>query len=933
MIELILTEKYSVAADFAKALGVKRKGDGCFRNANTIITWAVGHLVELCEPDAYDPALKKWRMDLLPMIPEKFRYRPIKQTYQQFKTIKSLLKSPDIGRVIIATDAGREGEVIARTILLESGFTDKSRIVRFWTSQALVPEVVRNTMKQLSPITDYDRLWRAGYYRQVADWLVGMNCTRMVTLRLGGDLFSVGRVQTAVLAFIVDRKKERDHFVPETYWLIKGHFSNEKGEWTGQWFKGKESQLKKMEEVKALCDRLRNHPEPGVVISAKKEQKSEPPPFLFSLTDLQQEANRRFGFPAKKTLSIAQALYQEKKCLSYPRTDARVLGSQNLDMVKGIIDQFSGIPLNDPAAPKNASTSSHLPSPELFAGLDPKKLSLSNKRLFNDAKLTDHHALIPFKPLPASVSGDEKKIFELVVRRFAAALYPDCRFENTRIVTELSRETFQTKGKVILVPGWRAVYGESAAPQHPFHDGASPTTRPDQGDIAKGSQPMEQEQRRSPKNGLKQGERGKEKEKKEEMALLPPLVKGDPAFAQNIVPEEKQTTPPPEYTDALILKDMTNPGRYVDEDELKQLYRGDTGIGTQATRAQIIETLLSRNYIERSGKKLQATEKGVFLVEMLRKCPVTSVLASPEETARWEMRLNHIALGETERDPTAPSFLETIKTFVKESVNELKQVSFDENPIKNFQPEAPPSTVIGACPACNGPVRENRKAFSCATPGCDFVIWKKIAGKVLSPKMASNLLKFKKSGPYKGFISKKKKRFSAALLLHQKEGKWQVSFDFDQEKPNTTAMAEKRPKAIDSSNEGTIRFPNEGGPFCPLCGGNIIEGKKGYGCENWHPAKGDCKFVIWKEIMGKRLTWANIETLISGKKTRPYVMKNEKGETVRGTLKMVPASRKMVSASSGDIRRFVVEMCPVAHQDGDNESDDSKPIFFNCFRE
>ena len=928
MTELILTEKYSVASDFAKALGITRKGDGCFRNAHTVITWAVGHLVELYEPEDYDQNLKKWRIESLPVIPEKFKYKPIKQTHRQFKVIKSLLKDKSIGRIIIATDAGREGEVIARTILLESGFTDKDkeRIFRFWTSQALVPDVVRSTMNRLKPITHYDRLWRAGYYRQTADWLVGMNCTRMLTLRLHGDLFSVGRVQTAVLALIVDRKYEREKFVPETYWIIKILFSNEKGKWTGQWFKDsitrnkttqdritqdriaqnrttqdnttqyktiqdnitqyktiqdnitqykaaqdnttqyKTTQLKKKEEVDTLCRNLRNHSEPGVVTFMKKEKKTEPPPFLFSLTDLQQEANRRFGFPAKKTLNIAQTLYQDKKCLSYPRTDARVLGSQSLEMVNTIVNKLRAA------------------CPELFQGIEPGKISLANKRVFNDAKLTDHHALIPFKPLPAGASSDEYKIFDLVSRRFAAAFHPDCRFENTIVITQLAGETFQTRGRVILRPGWRAVYQEISA-------------------------------------------------HKENAEPIPPLVQGDPANPEKITPEEKKTTPPPDYTDSLILKDMTNPGKYVEEEEIKKLYRGDTGIGTQATRAQIIETLISRQYIQRSAKKLIATEKGTFLVDMLRKCPISSVLTSPEETARWEMHLNSIALGESRE----LSFLTNIKKFVTDAVNELKLARFE---MKNFHLNAPASTVIGACPACREPVRETRKTFSCSSTGCSFVIWKKIAGKIISPNMASNLLKFRKSGPFKGFISRKKKKFSASLILHNEEGEWKVSFDFDRDKKVSFDFGKDKKASFDfeKNNKLSKKVPekipdfhsrskvqaqaqpqfqsqsqaqpqqshvshktgNNSQPICPMCGGEIIEGKKGYGCSNWRPEQGDCHFVIWKEIMGKKLTSANIHTLIAGKTTRSYVLKDSHGGKFKGKLKMVLLTD----------RRYGVEIIP-----------------------
>lgn len=862
MAELILTEKFSVASDFAKALGISKKGDGCFRNERTIITWAVGHLVELYEPEDYDDNLKKWRIDTLPLIPEKFRYKPIKRTFQQFKIIKALLKSREVERVIIATDAGREGEVIARTILLESGFTDKERIFRFWTSQALVPDVVRKAMGELKPISHYDRLWRAGYYRQVADWLVGMNCTRMVTLRLHGELFSVGRVQTAVLALIVDRKYARDSFVPETYWIIKVLFYNGKGKWSGHWFRaggsvpsGSQSDggsksihiLKKREELSATMQRIKQS-ESGVVQSVKKEKKKEPPPLLFSLTDLQQEANRRFGFSAQKTLTVAQSLYQDRKCLSYPRTDSRVLGTQNLDMVQNILNKMGGT------------------YPEIFKDVDHAKISLSNRRVFNDARLTDHHALIPFKPLPQGGSHDEQTLFNLVMTRFAAAFHPDCQFENTEVVTLLAGETFQTRGRVILEPGWRTVYQEPAQQQSKPPKSLIRTI-PD----SEENSDLSYDQTEQSANG-------------DMVNHIPPLTPGDPATVEKIMPEEKQTTPPPDYNDSLLLKDMTNPGRYVEEEEIKNVYRGDTGIGTQATRAQIIETLINRQYIERSGKKLIPTEKGIFLVEMVRRCPITSVLTSPEETARWEMSLNRISLGEADIDSsgeaTDRSFLSNIKSFVTRAVNELKLIKLE---VKNFNLDTPASTVIGRCPACGEAVRENRKAFSCSDRGCKFVIWKKIAGKIISPAMASNLITFKKSGPFKGFISREKKRFSASLVLHQQDGEWKVSFDFNCDRAqNGKISSEGKPSRSDGKKRD-----RSSQPLCPMCGGAVIEGKRGYGCANWRQEDGDCHFVIWKEIMGRKLTEKNIITLTAGKLTPSYLLKDQHGNKFKAKLKMV----------------------------------------------
>lgn len=912
MAELILTEKFSVASDFAKALGVSKKGDGCFRNEDTIITWAVGHLVELYEPEDYDDNLKKWRMETLPLIPEKFRYKPIRKTYQQFKIIRSLMRSKEVERVIIATDAGREGEVIARTILLESGFTDKERIFRFWTSQALVPDVVRRSMSELKPISHYDRLWRAGYYRQVADWLVGMNLTRMVTLRVHGDLFSVGRVQTAVLALIVDRKLQRDRFVPETYWIIKVLFSNEKGRWIGYWFRagaggaGAESAakekvdgnpgaghtLKQRDEMERLCKKL-GQASSGSVQSVIKEKKKEPPPLLFSLTDLQQEANRKFGFSAQKTLTIAQSLYQDRKCLSYPRTDSRVVGTQNLELVQNIIGKMEAA------------------YPDIFKGVQPAKISLANRRVFNDARLTDHHALIPFKPAPQGATGDELSLFNLVTTRFAAAFYPDCEFENTSVVTELAEETFQTRGRVILVSGWRSIYRE----QEPQSQGSG---------VKKSAK-----ERRS----LSESEGGADNSlDREVVEHIPPLVKGDSATAEKITPEEKQTTPPPDYTDSLLLKDMTNPGRYVEEEQIKKVYRGDIGIGTQATRAQIIETLITRKYIERSGRKLIPTEKGLFLVEILRRCPITSVLTSPEETARWEMSLNLIALGENsvaasgESDDKAleqsasrkssasihpTAFLTRIKSFVISAVNELKLAKLE---VRNFNLDTPASAVIGRCPACGQPVRENRKGFSCADRGCKFVIWKKIAGKIISPAMASNLITFKKSGPFKGFLSREKKSFSASLLLHQQDGEWKVSFDFNSSMPERENPSAKLPltgrSGLSSEGRGSeseISSSESARPLCPLCGGEIIEGKRGYGCANWRAEDGNCRFVIWKEIMGRRLTEKNISTLAAGKQTSSYVLKDQHGNKFKAKLRMVPQESR---ASNGRL-----------HSDGASDPD------------
>lgn len=714
MTSLILTEKPSVARDFAAALQAGRRGDGFLQNKDTIITWAIGHLVELSEPDDYDPKWKRWRLETLPILPESLTYKPIKKVEKQLRVIQNLLKRQDVVRIVIATDAGREGEVIARTILQTVEPAGHREIYRFWTSQALTPAVIQETLRDLKPSSEYDRLWNAGQARQVADWLVGMNLSRAATLKMGGhkDVYSVGRVQTAVLALLVDRRRERERFVPRTYWLLLVDFANEKGSWRGTWFKGDNNRFEKREDAEAILERLAG--QVGRVASVKREKKKQPPPFLYSLTDLQRDANVRHGYSAKKTLDIAQGLYEQKKCLSYPRTDSKVLGSKNVGLVKSIVEKLSSA------------------YPDLFAGMDSKLLSPANKRVFNDAKLTDHHALIPLKPLPPGADPGEKHVYDLVLRRFAAAFHPDYQFESTEIITEAGGETFRTKGSRPIVLGWRAVSG----------------TR----EKAKEKDDPQKES----------------SEDETESENLPLVEKGDPAPVKEAALAEKVTQPPPEYTEATLLRDMTNPSRFVSEEELQKIFKGDVGLGTQATRAQIIETLILRLYVLREKKKIAATDKGCLLIDRLRQYQTTRAIASPEETARWEMELEQIAQGKG--DPKG--FLAGIRRFVEMGIREFKGQG---------APPSPPPGQFGKCPKCGGTIIEGKRGYGCSNwrkelGGCTFVIWKVIAGKELALDVVRTLLQKGVTEPMSGFVSESGKPFSAALKLEGEDFQTNVVF-------------------------------------------------------------------------------------------------------------------------------------------------------------
>ena len=704
MKKLILTEKPSVARDFAKGLGVSfgRSSEGFFEGGDHIITWALGHLYGPFNPEDYDISYKKWILSSLPIIPSSFRYSPLDKTKSQLKIILNQLEREDLEEIIVATDAGREGELIAR-IILESANIKKEglRYSRFWSSQALDSDVVQKGIEQRKDLKDFDRLYQAGKSRQEADWLVGMNLSRAATIKMG-DLFSVGRVQTSVLGLLVKRSEERKKFNEEKYWKIKGEFEFEGQAFNAYWINPevkdilKRQHILKEEELIPIMKELKKNKKAKVIYDQEKEKREAPPP-LYSLTDLQQKANRDFGFSAKKTLSLAQELYEKDKCLSYPRSDAKVLGEKNFGLVKGLLQKFK----QDYAS--------------YFLKHDPDKVTLENKRVFNDDHLTDHHALIPLKTFLGPSRSDKAKVFDLVLRRFLMSFSKDYLYREKKARLGLGDHTFSTHGKTILEIGWK---------------------------------------------GLDGGEKE---------SILPDLKNNDLVDCKAFRPMEKKTLPPPHYTEASLLRDMVNPSRLVDERELKNVFRGQVGLGTQSTRAQMIETLLGRNYIVREGKGLKSLEKGNFLIQCLQKMEVTKSLVSPSETARWELLLEKISKGEE----SSEKLMELVEKFIRSSVDEFKKACQ-----KNIGPLNRKKDSVGICPLCQGRVVDFPKSFSCErwNQGCPSVIWKQVAGKKLGISHIKSLLTEGKTEKIKGFKSKKGRPFEARLMF-SKEGK--VTFSFD----------------------------------------------------------------------------------------------------------------------------------------------------------
>jgi DNA topoisomerase-3 len=697
---LIVAEKPSVARDVASALGRHRRQNGALVGSGWTVTWALGHLAELAPPDAYGEQHKKWRLETLPILPERFKVRVNRKTREQFAVVNGLLRDPSVTEVVNACDAGREGELIFAYLYGLSGC--KKPVLRLWIS-SLTPEAIREGFDSLRDGRSMRPLEDAARSRSEADWIVGMNATRAYSVRFGavGNVLSVGRVQTPTLRLLVDREKEIEDFKPEKFWTVHARFAREGATYDGVWFKNKQNRLKEKDEADKVAAKVRGGI--GVVRKAEKKTVSEKPPLLYDLTELQRNANAKFGFTAERTLRVAQSLYEERKLITYPRTSSRYLSKDIVGSLKRRVEAAGALPD--------------------LASFAEKLLSLSklpaNKRVVDDAKVTDHHAIIPTgKKLSGELPPDEARVYDLVARRFLAVFFPASRFENTTVITEVKKETFLSKGRVMLEAGWRALYPEGV---------------------------------------------GGKKEK--EPPVLPPIEVDQEWSVAKVGVKEGETKPPPRYSESALLGAMETAGRLVDDEELRQAMK-DLGLGTPATRASIIERLIKVGYVERDRKVLVPTSKGRALISLLEK----SQLSSPELTARWEERLAKMEKGAERR----PDFMADIRSFTTSLVEEVRGMDGE----KVTSPSQGNRQPVGTCPKCGAPVVETKKAYGCSawkSRGCDFAIWKQVSGKRLSESQAKQLLTRGRTNKLKGFRSKAGKPYSAALKL---DGDHRVRLDF-----------------------------------------------------------------------------------------------------------------------------------------------------------
>ena len=775
---LIIAEKPSVAADIARALGGFTRHGDYFERDDAVVASAVGHLLEIGMPEDEEVKRGKWTFAHLPAIPTAFALKPIEKSEDRLKTLIRLIRRKDVTALVNACDAGREGELIFRYLVQYAG-TDKP-IRRLWL-QSMTPAAIRDGFETLRTDATMLPLADAAKCRSESDWLVGINGTRAMTAfnsKSGGfQLTTVGRVQTPTLAILVEREEKIRAFVPRDYWELHGTFRAAAGEYPGRWFD--EAFRKPDDDPDARAERLWDEAKaraiaakcagkPGVA-SEESKPSTQSPPLLYDLTTLQREANGRFGFSARTTLSIAQALYEKHKALTYPRTDSRALPEDYVGTVRKTLEALG----------ETHAYGTHA------RRVIKEKWVRPNKRIFDNAKVSDHFAIIPTLIAPKHLTEPEQKLYDFVVKRFLAVFHPAAEFLVTTRITRVEGEPFKTEGKVLVEPGWLAVYGKEAA---------------------------------------------------DENASLVPVKAGEKVATVNVDAQKIVTRPPPRYNEGTLLSAMEGAGKAIEDEELREAMR-EKGLGTPATRAQIIEGLIGERYIYREGRELVPTAKAFSLMTLLHGLGVPE-LFSPELTAEWEFKLAQMEHGALKR----AAFMKEIVAMTKHIVAQAKNYESDTIP-GDF------ATLAVPCPKCGGEVHEKYKKFQCIA--CDFAFWKILGGRQLEPAEAETLLREREIGPLDGFRSRLGRPFSAKLKLNDAN---EVEFDFG------PRLSDDDAEAPDFSGQAPLGT-------CPKCGNRVFETPAAYACERAVGPDKTCDFRSGRTILQRTVERAQMEKLLATGKT------------------------------------------------------------------
>jgi DNA topoisomerase III len=803
---LIIAEKPSVAQDIVRALtptaGKFDKHAEYFESETTIVTSAVGHLLEIKAPEAFEVKRGKWSFAHLPVIPPHFELNPIEKSKSRLSAIVKLVKRKDVSLLINACDAGREGELIFR--LIQQHSKSKHPVKRLWL-QSMTPAAIREGFENLRSDKELLGLAEAARSRSEADWLVGINGTRAMTAfnsRDGGFfLTTVGRVQTPTLSIMVEREEKIRKHVARDYWELKATFAAQAGQYDGKWFDPKwkknaddpeqrADRLWSAKDAQAIADAVRGQP---ASVSEEAKPSSQSAPGLYDLTTLQREANSRLGFSAKTTLSIAQALYEKHKVLTYPRTDSKALPEDYIDVVKKTMKMLATEDMPGPLRPLSAHAKTVLKEGYVKP----------NKKIFDNAKVSDHFAIIPTLQAPKSLSELEAKLYDMVLKRFLAVFFPSAEFMVTTRITSVKvgakTHQFQTNGKVMVKSGWLAVYG---------------------------------------------------KEAQEDDANLVAVAPEEKVRTEDVAVNALKTKPPARYTEATLLSAMEGAGKLIDDDELREAMQ-EKGLGTPATRAAIIEGLIYEKYIHREGRELVPGAKAFQLMTLLRGLGVED-LTKPELTGNWEQQLAQMEKGKLKREV----FMAEIAQMAQRIVRKAKEYDRDTIP-------GDYATLATPCPKCGGVVKENYRRFACAgktgtEEGCGFSISKIPGSRAFEIDEVEQFLAQKKIGPLEGFRSKAGWPFTAELRLvfDDEIDNWKLEFDFGEDAKRDGASGEP----VDFSGHESLGT-------CPKCKGRVYEHGANYLCEHAVGAHVTCDFKSGKIILQQPVAREQMTRLLATGKT------------------------------------------------------------------